>query len=369
MTGSAAVDDGFWGGKKVLVTGHTGFKGSWLSLWLQKLGADVVGYSLDPPSEPSLFEVADVADGMVSIIGDVRDFATLRELFARHRPEIVFHLAAQALVRRSYRDPIETYGSNVMGTVNLLEAVRRAGGVRAVVNVTSDKCYDNREWVWGYRENDRLGGHDPYSNSKACAELVSSAFRDSFFPAAEYERHGVALASARAGNVIGGGDWAEDRLIPDIMRAMVAGKPVSIRNPDAIRPWQHVLEPLAGYLTLAERLHRDGPEYAEAWKDRGTSRPAVGGGRPLGGGRGRASPRSALFETGLLEGPHAAGNPAPPRSSDGPGVDRRLEPGLAPGRGYARGDGAADRRVRLLALTRRILPAKRGVGHLPIWAR
>ena len=265
MTGSVGVGNGFWAGKKVLVTGHTGFKGSWLSLWLQKLGAEVVGYSLEPPTEPSLFNVANVADGMVSVIGDIRDFATVRELFARHRPEIVFHLAAQALVRHSYRDPVETYSSNVMGTVNVLEAVRQSGGVRAVVNVTSDKCYQNKEWVWGYRENERLGGHDPYSNSKACAELVTSAFRDSYFPAAEYPRHNTALASARAGNVIGGGDWAEDRLIPDIMRAIVAGQPVLIRNPDAIRPWQHVLEPLGGYLALAERLYTDGARFAEAW--------------------------------------------------------------------------------------------------------
>jgi len=276
VIGTVREENTFWAGKKVLVTGHTGFKGSWLSLWLQKLGAEVVGYSLEPPTEPSLFKVANVADGMVSVIGDIRDFSTLRELFAQHRPEIVFHLAAQALVRHSYRDPIETYSSNVMGTVNLLEAVRQSGGVRAVVNVTSDKCYQNREWVWGYRENERLGGHDPYSNSKACAELVTSAFRDSYFPAAEYESHTTALASARAGNVIGGGDWAEDRLIPDIMRAIVAGQPVLIRNPDAIRPWQHVLEPLGGYLVLAERLYAEGTPFAEAWNfgpDESSARP------------------------------------------------------------------------------------------------
>lgn len=257
--------DRFWKGKRVLVTGHTGFKGGWLSLWLQRLGADVVGFSLEPPSDPNLFEVAKVAEGMHSIIGDIRDYPLIRETIARHRPQIVFHLAAQALVRRSYREPIETYGSNVMGTVNLLEAIRREGGVRAVVNVTSDKCYENKEWIWGYRENERLGGRDPYSNSKACTELITAAFRDSYFPPEEYGRHGVALASARAGNVIGGGDWAEDRLIPDIIRAIVAGDPVSIRNPDAVRPWQHVLEPLAGYLVLAQRLFLDGPEYAEAW--------------------------------------------------------------------------------------------------------
>ncbi len=265
MTGTVWVDNTFWGGKRVLVTGHTGFKGSWLSLWLQRLGAEVVGYSLDPPTEPGLFKVANVADGMVSRIGDIRDYSAVNELIERHQPEVVFHLAAQALVRHSYRDPIETYSSNVMGTVNLLEAVRQSGKVKAVVNVTSDKCYQNKEWIWGYRENERLGGHDPYSNSKACSELVTSAFRDSFFPPGEFEQHGVALASARAGNVIGGGDWAEDRLIPDIMRAIVAGQPIRVRNPDAIRPWQHVLEPLAGYLILAERLCNEGSAFAEAW--------------------------------------------------------------------------------------------------------
>ncbi len=269
-------ENGFWAGKRVLVTGHTGFKGSWLSLWLQRLGAEVAGYSLEPPTEPSLFEVANVADGMCSVIGDIRDYSALRDVVSAHRPEIVFHLAAQALVRHSYRDPIETYGSNVMGTVNLLEAIRRVGGVKAVVNVTSDKCYQNREWVWGYREIERLGGHDPYSNSKACAELVTSAFRDSYFSPDRFGDHGVALASARAGNVIGGGDWAEDRLIPDVMRAILAGEPVRIRNPDAIRPWQHVLEPLAGYLTLAERLYENGPAFAEAWNfgpDESSARP------------------------------------------------------------------------------------------------
>lgn len=259
------VDKTFWAGKRVLVTGHTGFKGSWLSLWLQRLGADVVGYSLPPPTEPGLFDVASVADGMVSLTGDIRDFSAVSDLFARHQPEIVFHLAAQALVRPSYRDPVETYGSNVMGTVNVLEAIRQSGGARAVVNVTSDKCYQNKEWVWGYRENERLGGHDPYSNSKACAELVTSAFRDSYFPAERVAEHGVALATARAGNVIGGGDWAEDRLIPDIMRAIIARRPVQIRNPGAIRPWQHVLEPLSGYLVLAQRLWSEGQPFAEAW--------------------------------------------------------------------------------------------------------
>ena len=255
----------FWQDKKVLVTGHTGFKGSWLSLWLQKMGADVVGYALSPPTTPSLFEVAHVADGMTSITGDVRDLDHLQAVMAEHRPQIVIHLAAQPLVRRAYLDPVETYSTNVMGTVNALEAVRGSRGIRVVVCITSDKCYENREWVWGYRENDPMGGHDPYSSSKGCAELVISAYRDSFFPAKEYRHHGVAVASTRAGNVIGGGDWAKDRLVPDIMTAIMEGRPVIIRSPHAIRPWQHVLEPLNGYLCLAEHLWTGRPEFTQAW--------------------------------------------------------------------------------------------------------
>lgn len=255
----------FWRGKRVLLTGHTGFKGSWLSLWLQSMGAQVVGYALAPPSNPSLFDVAEVGHGMTSIIGDIRDLEHLREVFAQHKPEIVIHMAAQALVRYSYVEPVETYSTNVMGTVNLLEAVRNTSGVKAVVNVTSDKCYDNREWVWGYRENEAMGGYDPYSNSKGCAELVTAAYRNSYFHSEKYKTHGVAVASGRAGNVIGGGDWAEDRLIPDIMRAITQGKLVSIRNPHAIRPWQHVLEPLSGYLLLAQKLYEEGAAYAEGW--------------------------------------------------------------------------------------------------------
>lgn len=255
----------FWKDKRVLLSGHTGFKGSWLSLWLQSKQANVVGYALAPPTNPSLFEVAEVAKGMTSIIGDIRDLAKLRGVFAEHQPEIVIHMAAQPLVRYSYSEPVETYSTNVMGTVNLLEAVRHTGSVKAVVNVTSDKCYENREWVWGYRENEAMGGYDPYSNSKGCAELVTAAYRNSYFHPDKYSDHGVALASARAGNVIGGGDWAEDRLIPDIMRAISQDQPVTIRNPHAIRPWQHVLEPLSGYLLLAEKLHEAGPNYAEAW--------------------------------------------------------------------------------------------------------
>ena len=255
----------FWRGKSVLLTGHTGFKGSWMSLWLQSMGAQVTGYALNPPTEPSLFEAARVAEGMTSIIGDIRDLEKLQAVFAEHQPEIVFHMAAQPLVRYSYSAPVETYSTNVMGTVNLLEAVRHTGSVKSVVNITTDKCYENREWEWAYRENEPMGGFDPYSSSKGCAELVSAAYRSSFFNTANYSKHGVALATVRAGNVIGGGDWAEDRLIPDILRAFEQGKVVNIRNPNSIRPWQHVLEPLRGYLTLAEQLYNHGPRFAEGW--------------------------------------------------------------------------------------------------------
>lgn len=255
----------FWQGKRVFLTGHTGFKGGWLSLWLQQLGADVTGYALEAPTTPSLFEVASVARGMVSVIGDVRDGEALKRAMAQARPEIVIHMAAQPLVRYSYVNPVETYATNVMGVVNLLEAVRATPGVRSVVNVTSDKCYENREWPWGYRENEAMGGYDPYSNSKGCAELVTAGYRSSFFNAEKYAEHGIALGSGRAGNVIGGGDWAMDRLIPDMLRAIGAGQPVMIRNPHSIRPWQHVLEPLSGYLTLAEKLYTEGPVHAEGW--------------------------------------------------------------------------------------------------------
>ncbi len=263
----------FFLGKKVLITGHTGFKGSWLSLWLQSMGAQVVGFALSPPTTPSLFDVANVGAGMTSIIGDIRDLDSLRAVFAEHQPEIVIHMAAQALVRYSYDNPVETYSTNVMGTVNLLEAVRMTPGVKAVVNVTSDKCYENKEWAWGYRENEAMGGFDPYSNSKGCAELVTAAYRQSYFNPSTINRSSStiinqplpAVATARAGNVIGGGDWAEDRLIPDIMRAISAGQPVRIRNPHAIRPWQHVLEPLSGYLLLAQQLYEEGANFAEGW--------------------------------------------------------------------------------------------------------
>lgn len=255
------VNPDFWRGKRVFLTGHTGFKGGWLSLWLQAMGAEVHGYALDPPTEPNIFTVAKVSTGMASSeIADIRDADKLRHAMQAARPEIVFHLAAQPLVHNSYAQPTETYAVNVMGAVNLFEAVRATPSVKAVVNVTTDKCYENREWIWGYRENEPMGGFDPYSSSKGCAELVTSAYRRSFL-----EPAGIALASARAGNVIGGGDWATDRLIPDLLRAMDAGETLRIRSPQATRPWQHVLEPLSGYLMLAERLYMDGAAFAEAW--------------------------------------------------------------------------------------------------------
>ena len=255
----------FWQSRRVLITGHTGFKGSWLSLWLQCLGADVVGYALHPPTEPNLFETAKVAEGMSSIAADVLDKSALKSAIEKHQPEVVFHLAAQSLVRESYKNPVETFSTNVMGLVHLLEAVRTTHGVRAVVCVTSDKCYQNREWVWGYREDEPVGGYDPYSSSKGCSELVAAAYRNSFFNEREYSQHEVAVATARAGNVIGGGDWAKDRLLPDLIRSVSRGEDIVLRNPHAIRPWQHVLDPLAGYLMLAESLFKHGPRFSEAW--------------------------------------------------------------------------------------------------------
>jgi CDP-glucose 4,6-dehydratase len=255
----------FWKDRRVFITGHTGFKGSWLSLWLEALEAKVTGYALDPPTQPSLFEQAEVAHALVSISADVRDFSRLRAAVAECRPDVVIHMAAQSVVRRGYEDPIETYSSNVMGTVHLLEAIRQLGQPCVVVNVTSDKCYVNNEWVWGYRENEPMGGRDPYSSSKGCAELVTTAYRESFFTPASIDRHGIAIASARAGNAIGGGDWTGNQLIPDLMKAFLTGEPCQIRNPSAIRPWQFVLEPLRGYLLLAERLTEDPSRFASGW--------------------------------------------------------------------------------------------------------
>lgn len=259
------IDINFWKGRKVFLTGHTGFKGSWLSLWLHKLGAEVTGYALAPVSEPSLFKLAQIDSKINSIIGDIRDAEHLNQELQKSQAEIVFHMAAQPLVRYSYAHPVETYSTNIMGLVHLFEAIRQTPTIKAVVNVTSDKCYENKEWDWGYRENEPMGGYDPYSSSKGCAELITSAYRSSFFNPENYATHGVALASARAGNVIGGGDWSEDRLIPDIIKAFSEQQTVTIRSPQAVRPWQHVLEPLSGYLMLAERLTIEGAAFAQGW--------------------------------------------------------------------------------------------------------
>ncbi|MBD9356734.1 CDP-glucose 4,6-dehydratase [Methylomonas sp. EbA] len=255
----------FWRGKRVFITGHTGFKGGWLALYLHRLGAEIKGYALPAPTTPSLFQVADVASVLQHVEGDIRDLTCVMTEMQIFQPEFVFHLAAQPLVRYSYQQPVETYATNVMGTVNLLEAVRHTSSVKSVVIVTSDKCYENKEWLWGYRENEPMGGFDPYSNSKGCSELVTASYRNSFFPSERYAEHGVAVASVRAGNVIGGGDWAQDRLIPDIMKAFMVGEAVTVRNPTAIRPWQHVLEPVTGYVLLAEQLYKKGSRYAEGW--------------------------------------------------------------------------------------------------------
>jgi len=263
-----------WKGKKVFLTGHTGFKGGWLALWLAKLGADVRGYSLDPYTEPNLCAVAGVSKVVDDLRGDIRDAAAIDRALTEFAPEVVFHLAAQPLVRLSYADPILTYETNVIGTARVLEAVRKTPSVRAVVSITTDKCYENKEWVWGYRETDPLGGYDPYSSSKACAEIVSAAYRQSYFPVDKLDKldkpgepgtHKVALATARAGNVIGGGDWSLDRLLPDLVRGFLSGQPVPIRRPRSIRPWQHVLEPVYGYLLLAERLLTADPRFATAY--------------------------------------------------------------------------------------------------------
>lgn len=255
-----SVNPDFWKGKRVFLTGHTGFKGSWLGLWLQSMSVDLHGFALEAPTTPALFHRADVESNMQSTLGDIRDHESVVAAMQECKPDIIIHMAAQPLVRYSYQAPIETYATNVMGTLYVLEAARQVGTARAIVNVTTDKCYENREWVWGYREDEPMGGFDPYSSSKGCSELVTSAYRHSFF-----QKAGVALASARAGNVIGGGDWAADRLVPDILRAFEKSLPVVIRNPRATRPWQHVLEPLSGYLLLAERLYEDGHAFAEGW--------------------------------------------------------------------------------------------------------
>lgn len=260
MVVSSTINPEFWKGKKVFLTGHTGFKGSWLSIWLNSMGAVVKGYALKPDSNPNLFTSAGIEYLVESEINDIRDYSALHKSILEFSPDIVFHMAAQPIVRISYLKPLETYETNVMGTANLLEAVRQCSSIKAVVNITTDKCYENNEWVWGYKETDPMGGRDPYSSSKGCSELVTSSFRESFFKGSN-----VGVASARAGNVIGGGDWAEDRLIPDIFRAFESSKPVIIRNPSATRPWQHVLEPLSGYLVLAQQLFKKPDIYSEGW--------------------------------------------------------------------------------------------------------
>jgi len=255
------VNHSFWKNKRVLITGHTGFKGSWLSLWLKQLGAEVIGYALEQKISASLFEVAKVKQGMVTLYGDILDLTTVKDVINTYEPEIIFHLAAQSIVKESYENPLETFATNVMGTVNIFEAARQSKSIKAIINVTSDKCYDNRELpYWGYRENDPMGGYDPYSASKGCAELVTNSYRNSFFNETK-----IKLVSVRAGNVIGGGDWAENRLIPDIVRSIESGQLLSIRNPGAIRPWQHVLEPLSGYLILAQNLYTHESDYTGGW--------------------------------------------------------------------------------------------------------
>ena len=256
----------FWKNKRVFITGHTGFKGTWLCLFLSYMGAKVTGYALKAPTNPSLFEITKAEELIeASIEGDIRNLKYLQQSMQKANPEIVIHMAAQPLVRESYKIPVETYETNVMGTVHVMEAIRHCQNVKAVVNVTTDKCYENKEWAWGYRENEAIGGYDPYSSSKGCSELVTAAYRSSFFSAETYKKHGIAIATARAGNVIGGGDWANDRLIPDLIRAILAGEDIMLRNPQAIRPWQHVLEPLYGYLTLSQHLYEKGMMFAEGW--------------------------------------------------------------------------------------------------------
>lgn len=260
------IFDNFYRGKRVLVTGHTGFKGSWLSIWLNELGAEVVGFGLDPYTDRDNFVLSGIGDRIkADIRADIRDVERMKEIFAEHHPEIVFHLAAQPLVRLSYDIPVETYQTNVMGTINVMEAIRSTDSVKVGVMITTDKCYENREQIWGYRENEPMGGYDPYSSSKGAAEIAISSWRRSFFNPKDYDRHGKSIASVRAGNVIGGGDWALDRIIPDCIRALKAGRPIDIRSPKAIRPWQHVLEPLSGYMLLAKKMWESPTDYCEGW--------------------------------------------------------------------------------------------------------
>ena len=259
------MNSNFWKNKKVLLTGHTGFKGSWLSIWLKKLGVELVGFSKDIPTKPSLFEIAKVSEGMTSITGNIEDFTAIQKVLKENKPEIVIHMAAQSLVRKSYEEPINTFATNVMGTVNLLQAVKTTGSTLVLINITSDKCYENKGTEKAFSENSPMGGYDPYSSSKGCAELVTSSFRNSFFNLKEFERHGCSLSSVRSGNVIGGGDWAKDRLIPDIMNSISKRIPTQIRNTRSIRPWQFVLEPLFGYLILAQRMWEEGKEFSEPW--------------------------------------------------------------------------------------------------------
>jgi len=255
----------FWKNKKVLVTGHTGFKGSWLSIWLNKMGAEVIGYSLAPYSEKDNFVLSRIGEKITDIRGDIRDLAHMQQVFEKYKPEIVFHLAAQPLVRLSYEKPKETYEVNVMGTLNVLECIRNNDCTKAGIMITTDKCYDNKEQIWGYRENEPFGGYDPYSSSKGCAEILIASYRNSFMNPKDYEKHHKSIASVRAGNVIGGGDWAKDRIIPDCIRAIEAGEDIQIRSPQSVRPWQHVLEPLSGYLLLAQKMYENPIKYAEGW--------------------------------------------------------------------------------------------------------